>query len=54
MIIKCKDGELQVPEMLINYNPGARKFCNDKSKLEWAKNKNMSEVFEELNNMPWA
>lgn len=53
MVIQCKDGELQVPEMLLQFNPGARKFCNDPKNLEWAKGKDMGTVFKQLNSMPW-
>lgn len=53
MVIQCKDGELQVPEMLLQFNPGARKFCNDPKHLEWAKCKDMGTVFNQLNSMPW-
>lgn len=53
MVIQCKDGELQVPEMLLQFNPGARKFCNDPKNLEWAKDKDMGTVFNQLNSMPW-
>lgn len=53
MIIKCKDGDLQVPEMLLQFNPGARRFCNEQKWLEWSKDQSMTVVFEKLNSMPW-
>jgi hypothetical protein len=53
MNIKCKDGDLQVPEILLQFNPGARKFCNSPSCIEWAKGQRMTDVFSKLNDMPW-
>ena len=53
MVIKCKDGDLQVPEMLLEFNPTSRRLCNDQRFIEEAKSYNMIDVFNKLNNPDW-
>jgi hypothetical protein len=53
MIIKCKDGDLQVPEMLLEFNPTSRCLCNDPTFIEAAKSYSMTDVFNKLNNPDW-
>ena len=54
MIIKCKDGDLQVPEMLMNLNPGANRLCNSSEFLKAAREKSMLEVFNRIQSEPWG
>ena len=53
MVIKCKDGDLQIPDMLLEFNPTSRKLCNDPSFLEKAKEHSMMEVFNKVNSPDW-
>lgn len=48
MTLTCKDGELNVQDMIYNLFPKVRAFVDDPRVQEWAKEHTMTEVFQKV------
>lgn len=48
MVIQCKNGELNVQEMIYNLFPKVRAFVDDPRVQEWAREHTMTEVFQKV------
>lgn len=51
--MKCKDGNMQVPELLYNQSATVREFVNSDSGKKWAAAHDMTKVFMELQDLMW-
>ena len=53
ILVKCKDGDCQVPDQFYAMSQLVRDFCDSKASKKWASEHTISEVFSELNELMW-
>lgn len=51
ILVKCKDGDCQVPDQFYGMSQLVRDFCDSKVSQKWASEHTISEVFSELNEL---
>ena len=56
MNLTCKDGELNVQDMIYNLFPKVRAFVDDPRVQDWAREHTMTEVFQKVQEGidPWV
>jgi len=51
ILVKCKDGDCQVPDQFYGMSQLVRDFCDSAVSKKWAFEHTISEVFSELNEL---